>query len=112
MSIVSFCSLYLKPLFEILDTGFFRTDEFRRKGQLNPEGSHNLSSMSSGKERRKEGNDLAMLARTENNDTTITALENDSGWDGGSQSSEAQIIKETRTVTVESSAAGADRGDK
>ena len=111
MSIASFCVLYLKPLFEILNSGFIRTDEFRRKGQLHPKGSYNLSSMSSGKESRKEGRNLATLARTDNNDTTITALENDSGWDGGSQSSEAQIIKETRTITVESSAAGADRAE-
>lgn len=105
MSIASFCFLYLKPLFEILDLGFIRSDELRRKGQLNPEGSYNLYAMSSG----KEGKKLARLAQTENYDTTITALENGSGWDGGSQNSEAQIIKETRTFTIESSAAGQDR---
>ena len=106
MSIASFCFLYLKPLFEILDSGFIRSDEFRRKGQMNPKGSHNLSIMRSGKESRNEGNQLARLARTENNDITITALENEAGWDGGSQNSEAQIIKETRSFTIESSAAG------
>ena len=110
MSIASFSFLYLKPLFEILDSGFIRSDEFRRTGQLNPEGSYNLSTMSSGNERRKKGKELARLARTGNNDTTITALENGSGWDGGSQGSEAHIIKETRTFTIESSAAGEDRG--
>ena len=111
MSITSFCFLYLKPLVEMLNPGFIRTDEFRRKGQLIPKGSYNLSSMISGKESRKEDKNLARLARTDNNDTIITALENDSGWDGGSQSSEAQIIKETRTFTIESSAAGADRAE-
>lgn len=106
MSIASFCFLYLKPLFEILDSGFIRSDEFRRKGQLDPEDSYNLNAMSSG----KEGKNLATLARTQNYDTTITALDNESGWDGGSQNSEAQIIKETRTFTIESSAAEQDRG--
>ena len=76
---------------------------------MNPEGSYDLSTMSSGKESRKEANQLARLAGTDNNDTTITALENEAGWDGGSQSSEAQIIKETRTFTIESSAAGEGR---
>ena len=105
MSIASFCFLYLKPLFEILDSGFIRSDEFRRKGQMNPKGSHKLSTMSPGKESRREGNKLARLAGTENNDTLITVLENEAGWDNGSQHSEAQIIKETRTFTIESSAA-------
>lgn len=109
MSIASFCILYLKPLFEIVDSGFIGSDDFRRKGQVNPEGSYNLSTRSSGKESKKEGKRLAMLARTENNDTTITALGNESGWDGGSQSSETQIIKETRTFTIESSVAAEDR---
>ena len=71
-----------------------------------PEGSHNLSSLSSGKASRKEGKKLATLAPTENNDATITAVENEAGWDGGSQNSEARIIKETRTFTIESSVAG------
>lgn len=105
MSIASFCFLYLKPLFEILDSGFIRSDEFRRKGQSNPEGSYNLSTIISGKESTKEGKRLARLGRTENNDTVITANENESGWDGGSQHSETQIIKETRTFTIESSVA-------
>lgn len=109
MSILSFCFLYLKPLFEILDSGFIRSDEFRRKGQMNPEGPYNLSTLSSGKESRKEGKILATLARTENNNTTVTALENGAGWDGGSQNSEAQIIRETRTFAIESSVAGEDR---
>ena len=68
------------------------------------EGSYNLSAVKSG----KEGKRMARLARTENNDTTITALENQSVWDGESQNSEARIIKETRTFTIESSAAGED----
>ena len=77
---------------------------------MNPEGLYHLSStMSSGKESRKEGNELARLAGTENNNTVIAALENEAGWDGGSQSSEAQIIKKTRTFTVESSVAGENR---
>ena len=74
-----------------------------------PKGSYNLSSMSSGKASRKEGETLARLARTENSDTTVTAFETQAGWDGGSQNSEAQIIKETRTFTIESSVAGEDR---
>ena len=75
---------------------------------MNPDASYNLSSLSSGKGSRKERKTLATLAGTENNDTTITALENEAGWDGGSQNSEAQIIKETRTFTIESSAAEED----
>ena len=110
MSIASFCFLHLKPLFEILDSGFIRSDELRRKGQSNAEGSYDLSTINSGKERGKESRKvdtiLARLARTENNDTVITAMENESGWDGGSQHSEAQIIKETRTFAIESSVAG------
>ena len=109
MSIASFCFLYLKPLFEILDSGFIRSDEFRRRGQTNTEGSYKFTTRSSGKESRKEGNQLARLAGTENNETIITALDNEAGWDGGSQSSEAQIIKETRIITIEGSAAGEDR---
>lgn len=110
MSIASFCFLYLKPLFEILDSGFIRSDEFRRKGQSNPEGSYKLSTINSGKESRKESKNLARLARTENNDTVVTAAnENESGWDGGSQHSEAQIIRETRTFAIASSAAGRAR---
>lgn len=105
---MSFCSLYLKPLFGILDSGFFRSDEYRRKGQLNPEGSYILSTVNPGTAVRYEGQELATLARTEHNTTTITALENESGWDAGSQNSEARIIKETRTFTVESSAAVED----
>ncbi|CAD6570014.1 MAG: 3-hydroxyanthranilic acid dioxygenase [Alectoria sarmentosa] len=81
MSIASFCFLYLKPLFEILDSGFIRSDELRRKGQLNPEGSYNLSNINSRKERRKEGNRLASLVRPENNDTKNIALEEESEWD-------------------------------
>lgn len=103
---MSFCSLYFKPLFETLDSGFIRSDEYRRKGQLNPEGSHVLSTENSGKEARNEGQELARLARTEHNNTTITALHNESGWDAGSQNIEARIIKETRTFTVERSATG------
>ena len=72
---------------------------------MTPKGSYNLSTKSSGKESRREGNKLVRLAGTENNDTLITALENEAGWDNGSQHSEAQIIKETRTFTIESSAA-------
>lgn len=97
MSIASFCFLYLKPLFEILDSGFIRSDELRRKGQLNPEGSYNLSTINSRKEDRKQGGRLARLVRPENNDTNNTALEEESEWDGGSQNSEAHIINETRT---------------
>ena len=95
MSIASFCFLYLKPLFEILDSGFIRSDELRRKGQLKTEGSYNLSNINSRKERRKEGNRLASLVRPENNDTNNIALEEESEWDGGSQNSEAHIINET-----------------
>ena len=95
MSITSFCFLYLKPLFDILDSGFIRSDEFRRKGQFDPQDSYSLSKMTSGKETGKESGNLARLTRTENDDTTITALGNKWGWDGGSQNSEARIIKET-----------------
>lgn len=105
LSIASLCSLYLKPLFEILDLASIRSDEFRQKGQLNLGGSYNLSIINSEKEGSKEGEKFARLARTQHNDTTITALEDESGWDGGSQKSEARIIKETRTFSVESSAA-------
>ena len=76
---------------------------------MNPEGLYNLSTISSGKESRTEGNRLARLAGTENTDTIVTAHENEAGWDGGSQNSEARIIKETRTFTIENSAAGDDR---
>ena len=65
--------------------------------------------MNFGKESRKEGKNLTRLARTENNDTVITANENESGWDCGSQHSEAQIITETRTFTIENSEAGRGR---
>lgn len=96
MSIASFCFLYLKPLFEILDSGFIRSDELRRKGQLNPEGLYNLSTINSREEGRKQGSRLARLVRPENDDTNDTALEDESGWDGGSQNSAAHIIKETQ----------------
>ena len=74
MSIASFCFLYLKPLFEILDSGFIRSDEFRRKGQMNPAGSYNLFTMSSGKESRKDGNILTRLAGTENHDLVFSSV--------------------------------------
>ena len=54
----------------------------------------------SSKGNRKEGKKTARLARIEINDDTIIALEKDLGWDGASQSSEAQIIKETRTIII------------
>lgn len=102
MSIVSFCFLHLKPLFRILDSGGIRSDELRRQGQLNPEGSYTLSTMCSAKEGQKEGKTLARLAKTENDDNTVAALETESGWDAGSQNSGARIIKDTRTITMES----------
>lgn len=109
MSILSFCFLYLKPLFKILDSGFIRSDEFRRKGQMNAERPYNLSILSSGKKSRKEGKISAALARTEHSTPTFTALANEAGWDGGSQNSEAQIIRETRTFAIENSVAGENR---
>ena len=76
---------------------------------MRPKGPCNLSTMSPGKESGKEGQRLARMTRIRNNNNTIiTALEDEAGWDGGSQSSDAHIIKETRTFTVESSAAGED----
>ena len=108
MSIASFCSLYLKPLFEILDSGFIRSDEFRRRGQTGLENSYNLSTMSSRKGSRQKRKNLARLVRTGNNDTTITALGNEAGWDAGSQNSEALIIRETRSFTIENSTAAED----
>ena len=92
----------------MLDSGFIRSDEFRRKGQLRPKGPCNLSTMSPGKESGKEGQKFARTTRIRNNNTIITALADEAGWDGGSQSSDAHIIKETRTFTIESSAAGED----
>ena len=71
------------------------------------EGSYNLSSVTSAKENREKGKKLKRPVWTGNDNATSTDLENDSGWDGGSQNSEAQIIRETRTITIESSAAGA-----
>ena len=100
LSIASFCLLYLKPLFDTLDSGFIRSDELRRKGQRNPEGSFNLSSISSRKEGRV-ARKLDRLTQNGNNDTTVTALGTEAGWDGGSQNSEAQIIRETRTWAIE-----------
>ncbi len=88
MSIVSLCCLFLKPLFQILDSEFIRSDEFRRTGQMTSNGSYNMSTVIPGKETRKEAKVLARLALTENYDTTITALDNKAGWDAGSQNSE------------------------
>jgi len=103
LSIASFCALYLKPLFEIMDSGFIRSDDLRRKGQTNQEGSFDLSAMSSGKEHRGAGKALEQISQGGNNRTSVTALPNEDGWEGGSQSSEAQMIRETRTFTIESS---------
>ena len=100
LSIVSFCFLYLKPLFEALDTGFIRTDELRRKGQHNQEGSYNLSTLRSA-EHIQAVQTLATLTEG-NNDITITGG-SDAEWDGRSQDSKARIIREVRTWAVESS---------
>ena len=64
---------------------------------MNLEGSYSLSAVNSVKRARKEGSNWARLAQTENKDTTVTSLEHESGWYGGSQNSEAGIIKATRT---------------
>ena len=108
LSIGSFCFLFLKPLFETLEAGFIRSDELRRKGQANQEGSFSLSTMNSGQKASTVRN-LQMLTQPGNNDTTVTALEDRGGWDGGSQSSETHIIRATRTWAIESSAADENR---
>ena len=108
LSITTFCFLYLMPLLEALNTGFIRSDELRRKGQTNAEGSFSLSTLNSAKE-KKPARRLGMLTGTGNNQTTVTAQRSEAAWDGGSQSSEAQIIKETRTWAVASSSADEDR---
>lgn len=108
LSITTFSLLYLKPLLEALSTGFIRSDELRRKGQTNAEGSFSLSTLHPGKE-NKAVKKFAALTGSGNNKTTITALGNAAGWEGGSQSSEAQIIRETRTWAVASSSADEDR---
>ena len=64
--------------------------------------------MSYREESRAESKNLAGLTRTENNETIITALVNGAGWDDGSQNSGAQIIRETRTFTVEVSGVAED----
>ena len=108
LSIASFCFLFLKPLFETLEGGFIRSDELRRKGQANHEGSFSLSTMNSG-QKSSTVRDLQMLTQPGNNDTTITALEDRGCWDGGSQNSDTHIIRATRTWAIESSAADQDR---
>ena len=107
LSIASFCFLYFKPLFEILETGFIRSDELRRKGQTNPKGSFELSTKSTGIRGTAAG---SLELQNGNNDITITALGHEAGWDGGSQNSDAQIIRETRTWAIESSAADEEQG--
>lgn len=104
LSIASFCFLFLKPLFQTLETGFIRSDELRRKGQRNPEGSFSLSGMSSGQKASTVRN-LQTPTQTGNHYTTAIALDDTGGWDGGSQTSETHIIRETRTWAIESSAA-------
>ena len=48
---------------------------------------------------------MARLAGTEEKDASITILENDAGWDYGRQTSDENIMKETRKFTSQSSTA-------
>ena len=90
LSILSACILYLKPFLETLESGFFGSDDLRRRGgsAIHGYGTHELSSLG---RRRNVSNGLSKEPHTGSDKTTTTVRVS---LDGGSQHSQAQIFRE------------------
>lgn len=120
LSIVTACVPYLKPFYLGLESGMFRTDDFRRHGLIGAYGyGDDESAKASGrrgpqKESAKSttSHGLRRLdvqttsASTQLNPDNVAAVEAGSGvkaadWDQESQTSQSRIIKQTRTWAVD-----------
>ncbi|PGH20067.1 hypothetical protein AJ80_03717 [Polytolypa hystricis UAMH7299] len=130
LSIVTACIPYLKPFLESLESGVMRNDDQRRRQQLTGEysGSYSRSKNNNNSKRSSSGlkafkNKISSKASSshdsnvhelnmfvpavERKTNKATAERAEREWDdNNSQSSQARIIKETRTWTVDVRSAG------
>ena len=98
LSIVTYSSLYLKPLFEALDSGFMRSDDLRRKGLKAPDGNYDLSFLSA--DRANDAAAGSKRLRQAGNISTVTTDGREAGLDSNSQNSQSPIIQKTRTFAI------------
>lgn len=94
LSIVTSCAPQLKPFLDSLQSTGMRLDGVTRSYKTNASGSDERSGRSG------PGSSLKMtsFSRRVGNQTVVSTAKRD--WDADSQSSQAQIIRETRTWTV------------
>ena len=99
LSILCACILYLKPFLETLESGFFGGDDLRRRGgsAFDGYGSHGLSSLPS------NASKVSREPQNIFNKTTTTIRASLPEWDGGSQDSRANMIREARTWAITAS---------
>ncbi len=97
LSIVTYSSLYLKPLFEAFESGFMGSDNLRRKGVRAPNGNYDLSFLSA--DRAADGAVSERLGHVGNSSAVTTG--GVAGLDSNSQNSQSPIIKEIRTFAIE-----------
>lgn len=99
LSIITFSSLYLKPLFEAFESGFIRSDDMRRKGLKAPDGTYNLSFLNG-----DEANNSATSfkgSRNAGNKSTVTADRWRGNLDSHSTKTQLPIIQKTKSFAVE-----------
>ena len=108
LSIITACSLYLKPFLDSIESGFLRSDDIRRRGTSDYYGhstadsSANKSGYSLRKHQRIQSDSIRLNEISNGrNATTITAGEPVDTGDIESQHSQTHIIKQTKTFTVE-----------
>lgn len=88
---MTYSSLFLKPLFEALDSGFMRSDDLRRKGFEAPDGNFDLSFLSS--DGATDAATGSKRLRQAGNSSTVTTDGREAGLDSNSQNSQSPIIK-------------------
>ena len=106
LEIIAASCLYLRPLLDSLDSGFMRGDDLRRRGEstAGTYGSGSQSRVIKLSSQRHSSDPTGRIEKQSRNKHTATVKANvlDPEWDAGSQHSRSQIIRETRTWTVES----------
>ena len=100
LSIVTYSSLYLRPLFEAFESGFMRSDNLRRKGLRAPDGIYDLSLLSSDRATHDAFGSESL--RQADNGSAVTTGGREVGLDSNSQNSQSAITKEIRAFAIRS----------
>lgn len=94
LSIVTSCAPQLKPFLDSLQSSGMHLNGMTRSYKSSASGSYGRTGRNAGNNRQK----LEPIPLRDGNHTIVTAAKG--GWDMGSQSSQTQTIRETRTWMV------------